>query len=303
MQGLRTLLIVAVLLCQQLLGAVPKKPANYYSNAEIAAFTEAAKDGCGKGLIIGIGGGFDSQKRFQPLADRCIAHSGKEHPNMLFVPTAHHDNPDESAEEMQWFADSGCQTDVLYVSKVSAEEAKEKIAWADIIYETGGSLQFLTEQWSEKGVMEAVSEAFDRGASLIGESSGAMCWAQRGFDDCGEPIDRPIGSFPFHSVANSYVFFDCAGIIPFCVSPHYDNFGWRMFALETVKLDIPSVAIENGAALVYENGKYEIISDSETPLRTAFLFNPARGLKNVDIRTNGVLAVLSDGESRAARVS
>ncbi|MCR5485815.1 MAG: hypothetical protein K6F09_09500, partial [Clostridiales bacterium] len=117
----------------------------------------------------------------------------------------------------------------------------------------------------------------------------------------GEPLDRAIGSFPFHGVAGGFEFFSCAGILPFCVSPHYDNFGWRMFALEAVKLDIPSIAIENGAAFVFENGRYEVISDAATPLRTAFLFDTARGLKFVDIKTNGKLAVLSDGEGRVKR--
>lgn len=301
MKGLRTVVIAIALLFGQLFGAIPRCAPIYYTRDEIVSFTEAAKDACGKGMVIAIGGGFDYEDTFQPLIDRCIAHTGKEHPNMLYIPTAHYDDPNDSLEQMIWFGNSGCQTDVLFVSRSTEQEVRDKIAWADIIYETGGDLNYLMDQWNEKGVTDAVKQAFDRGAALIGVSSGAMCWAERGWDNFGEEVERPIGTFPFYGVAGAYEFKDCTGILPFCVSPHYDNFGWRMFALEAMKLDIPSIGIENGAAVVFENGCYDIISDVKTPLRTAFLFDPARGLRLIDIRTNGKLAVLADGDGRVNR--
>ena len=290
------LLIAAVLA-----GFIPgfHLPANVvYTKDEAASYTEAAKTACGKGMVVLIGGGFDTQRDFSPLIELCIKHANREKPRMLFIPTAHYDNLEERENIVEWFAEAGCETEILLVSKSTAEEAREKIGRADIIYETGGNLRFLAENWREKGVFEAVRSAFDRGAALIGVSSGAMCWARRGWDDFGEETVRVIGSFPFIGRAGSFQFQDCADLIPFCVCPHFDNTGWRMFSYEAIRLDIPSLAIENGAAVVFENGAYSVVSDRATPLRTAYLFCPERGIALRDLKTNADLAAAIDGEFR-----
>ena len=268
----------------------------HYTQEERAVYTETAKEANGRGMLVLIGGGFDTDEHFAPLVDACVQHVNKETPHMLFIPTAHFDRLEDEEPVPARFAAAGCETDMLFVSKASPEEVREKIAWADIIYETGGNLRFLTDNWKEKGVYEAVKEAFDRGAALIGVSSGAMCWARQGWDDFGDEVVRVIGSFPFIGKAGAFEFRDCANLIPFCVCPHFDNTGWRMFSFEALKLDIPSLAIENGAAAVYENGELRVISDRATPLRTAYLFCPARGIAMLDVKTNGETAAALIGE-------
>ena len=299
MQTVTSVFTVFLLVLGHVVGILPGRALTVYSKEELAGYTAATKERCGDGMVIAFGGGFDRQKTFQPLLDRCKKHSGKDSPNVLCVPTAAWDNPDDPDERVAWFEDSGCVTDILYVSRESAEVCAEKIAWADIVYVPGGNLPNLMSNWNEKGVSGALAAAFDRGAALIGVSSGAMCWGESGRDDSAAPVKRIIGSFPFYGEAGGFEYIECTGILPFCIGPHFDNTGWRTFALDAMESDKPYVGIENGAALVFENGEYSVISDRLTPFRTAFLISKPKGLLMVDLKTNGRLAAALDGEMHA----
>ena len=278
MKAITSVFTALLLVLGHVVGIVPGRARLVYSGEELDAYTEAAKERCGDGMVVAFGGGFDKQRTFQPLIDRCKEHSGKETPKVLCVPTAAWDDPEDTEERLIWFADSGCETDTLYVSLESAEVCAEKIAWADIIYVPGGNLPNLMKHWNDKGVSEAMVAAFDRGAALIGVSSGAMCWGESGRDDSAGTVKRVIGSFPFYGEAGGFEYIDCTGILPFCIGPHFDNFGWRTFALDAMESNKPYVGIENGAALVFENGEYSVISDRLTPFRTAFLICKPKGL-------------------------
>lgn len=271
---------------------------SYYSEEEQTSFSEKAKEGGKTGMIIAIGGGFDFEETFRPLLDKCMAHVNKEEPKMLFLPTAHKDELEEKEEVVTWFENAGCQTDVLLVSKSTKEEIENKIAWADIIYETGGNLRFLTENWKEKGVYKEVKKAFDRGAALIGPSSGAMCWAEKGWDDCGEEVFRITDSFPFLGKDASYDFYDCAGLLPFCICPHFDNIAWRAYFFQAIGQDFPSLCIENGAAVVYCGGVYEVVSDEKTPKRRAYLIFRDRKIIMEDVKSHPELLTYVTGERK-----
>ena len=282
-------------------GLAPHGPERYYTAQEIAAFTEKSAEAYPAGMIVAIGGKFDSDESFRPILERCVAHVNKAAPHMLFVPTANRDEYTEDDAIIRRFASAGCETDVLLVSKASAAEVAEKFAWADIVYATGGSLKFLTENWAQKGVYEAARQAFERGAALLGSSSGAMCWADRGWDDTEPETLRVIAHNPFVGMGPGFAFYDCAGLIPFCLTPHFDSLGWRSYCYEAENAGLPSLCVENGAALVYEGGAYSVLSDVKTPTRSVFLFWPERGISFVNLRQNAALSAVADGEQRAAR--
>jgi len=124
-------------------GFIPYNSEKYYTAEEIAEFDSACKAAYPDGMIVAIGGGFDSDETFRPILERCLSHVNKGTPNMLFVPTASHDEYSENDAIITRFAAAGCNTDVLLVSKASSEEVALKFAWADIVYATGGSLKFL----------------------------------------------------------------------------------------------------------------------------------------------------------------
>ena len=271
---------------------------SYYDDEEKVRFEAAAKEGGKTGMVVAIGGGFDTEERFRPLIDKCLSHVAKTTPKMLFLPTAHRDELEENEEIVEWFKNAGCETDILLVSKASETEIQVKIAWADIIYETGGNLKFLTETWKEKGVYAEVKKAYDRGAALIGVSSGAMCWAEKGWDDCGDEVFRVIDRFPFLGKDASYDFYDCAGILPFCICPHYDNVAWKMYLFKAVRQDFPSLCIDNGAAVVCCGGEYEVVSDEKTPRRKAYLTWPARKMCSEDVKAHPEYLTYLTGERK-----
>lgn len=279
-------------------GLTPHGAELYYKPEEISAYTSASREAYPNGMIIAIGGKFDSDESFRPILERCLAHVNKEHPHMLFVPTAAHDEYSPNDAVLTRFAGAGCHTDVLLVSKADAIEVTEKFAWADIVYATGGSLKFLTGHWSEKGVYEAADRALRRGAVLLGTSSGAMCWADRGWDDTEPETFRIIAHGPFVGEGPGFVYYTCAGLLPFCITPHFDSIGWRSYYYEAVNADYPSLCIENGAALVYEGGEYSVLSDAATPTRSVFLFYPEKDIRFVNLRKDASLAAVIDGEMR-----
>ena len=282
-------------------GLIPHDPARYYTAEEIEAYTSAAKAAYPDGMIIAIGGKFDTDETFAPILARCMAHVNKENPRMLFVPTPSYDEYAEDDAIIRRFTSAGCTADVLLVSKASSAEVAEKFAAADIVYVTGGSLKFLTQNWSEKGVYAAADAALKRGAVLLGVSSGAMCWADRGWDDTEPETLRNIAHGPFVGMAPGFAFYDCAGLLPFCLTPHYDSIGWRSYTYEAEKAAFPSVCVENGAALVYDGGTYSVLSDAATPTRSVFLFHPARGIHFLNLRQDASLAAVVDGEIRSMR--
>ena len=121
-------------------GLIPHRADRFYTEEEIERFTAVSEAAYPDGMIIAIGGKFDSDDTFRPILERSLAHVNKEHPHMLFVPTASYDEYAENDGIITRFAAAGCATDVLLVSKETAQAAAEKFAWADIVYATGGSL-------------------------------------------------------------------------------------------------------------------------------------------------------------------
>lgn len=296
-KNVKVWLLTVMVMIGWLAGYPTANVSSRYTDEELAAYTQAARD-AGPGMIIAMGGGFDYEDTFRPLIDKCLSHVNRETPHMLFIPTGHFDELEETEEIVEWFANAGCRTDILLPSKTTEQEVKEKIAWADIIYETGGNLKFVADTWREKGVMDAVKAAFARGAVLMGVSTGAMCWAEKGWDNFGEPVFRVTDEFPFLGEEPKYEFCDATGLLPFCLCPHFDNVAWRIYGFEAVRQDFPSLCIENGAAVVFCDGAYEVIADVKTPRRTAYLFCPEKNIVMLDVAKNAALVSAIDGERR-----
>ena len=198
---------------------------------------------------------------------------------------------EEREEIIDAYHELGLDVDVLLVSKSTTEECAQKISAADIIYETGGNLKFLTENWAAKGVNQMMHEAFERGAVLLGVSTGAMCWADRGWDNAEEPTFRITDSFPFFGKEAAYAYYNASGILNFSLCPHYDNIAWRIYDKKARKADAPSLCIENGVAVVFRNGKYETVLDKKT--RKVYLYYPAKGIKKVDVTKDTTLLTIT----------
>lgn len=202
-----------------------------------------------KGKIVAIGGGGFEDGEMMPVFEKIVSLAEKKAPKVLSLPTAGHDCTDGEGVLEEIFKSLGCssfKTVTLTTMGLSPEEVKNEILSADIVFAGGGNLEFLMKVWNESGAAEALKEAFEKGIVLSGVSSGAMCWFEEGYDDCGEN--------------GSFMFVDCLGLLPGCNCPHFENAGWQSF-IPAVRSRLRSgIACENGAALVYADGKYEPVT-------------------------------------------
>ena len=141
---------------------------------------------------------------------------------MVFLPTASFDNHGDEETVRNYAVSHGfkeCISLYLTDETLSDEYIKETLLTADLIYADGGNLKFLLETWRKRNADKYMIEAYNNGTVLAGQSSGAMCWCRRGYDDCG-----PDGR---------YMFLDGLNLIPYILCPHFEY--WPSF-LEDIKM-------------------------------------------------------------------
>ncbi len=293
-------LLLLVCFCVLCLSACSpsKDPKDYFTDEEIAGLDKV--EYTAKGTVIAYGGGFDqNDDQRMIIVRKSIEICGKEQPKMLFMTSGHGDKIDGNENFIRHYTDAGCIVKTLQPSLESKEAMIEKIGEADIIYETGGNLNGLTQIWGKAGVFAEMRKAYERGAVLVGVSTGAMCWAEMGYDNSSEEETiRVITDFPFIGKEAEYDYYYATGILPFCICPHFDNIAYRHFGRKAKKLDVPSLAIENGAAVIYHAGKYEVMVDPTTPKRKCYLYFPEKGIKKVDVTEDASLVGYVDAYRR-----
>ena len=216
------------------------------------------------GKIVALGGGSLEEGELAPIFEYIRSLSSAEKPKMLFLPTASFDCRDGSEAFIAAFEALGCVGEALYLTdeSLTKEEIREKIVSSDIVYVDGGNLKFLMDTWNKTGATQAFREAYENGTVLSGLSSGAMCWFDCGYDDCGED--------------NEFMFIDCVGLLPYCNCPHYESDYWQPFKIavkEQNKYD--GIAVDNRVAVSFVDGEISVIK-SDTA-RTAYLLKKDNG--------------------------
>ncbi len=203
------------------------------------------------GTIAMLGGGSYDNGELLPVIKHIVSLVGKPSPKVLFVPTAGFDYiiGDEGLYEL--FRGFGAKTANLFLTDTTLTKANTEhmIMSADIIYVGGGNLKFLTETWKATGAFEIFKKAYDKGIVLSGLSSGAMCWCEEGWDDCGED--------------HSFMFLECVGLLPYCCCPHFDSDGWHNFIEAKKVTHRTGLAIENGCCVVVKDGSIYTVSGTD----------------------------------------
>lgn len=220
------------------------------------------------GTIVSVGGGFDSvHEEIWALAIHMRSLTGKEHPHFLLVPTTQYDVPNPGTLNCQYKL--GNEVDVLKVTEdwVTPDIIRRKTGWADIIWVPGGNLKFCRAAWEKTGALEAVREAFDRGAVVSGSSAGAMIWFESGFDNC--------------AVYDEKVFTPGMGLYPYAFCPHFESEGWQCFTDEVKKQPLPAFAAENGAALCVLPGGDSYVFRA-TGSEKVWFFDPKNGYEKTE---------------------
>ena len=195
------------------------------------------------GIIIGVGGGRYDDREVMPIFERIVELSGKSNPKVLFVPTAGFDDMEGDEVIFALFEELGASVSPLLLTDESLTyaEIEDKILSSDIVYAGGGNLKFLMDTWKKTGADAAFLKAYEKGVILSGYSSGSMCWFAEGYDDCGEN--------------HEFMFVDCLVIRPYCNCPHYESGYWQTFKEAVRGRSYSGLAIENGAAFIYNNGE------------------------------------------------
>ena len=203
------------------------------------------------GKIAAIGGGRYDNGEIISIVKDIRDLSDKENPKMLFIPTAGHDSIDGSNYMTDAFKANGCTVDYLFLTDkaLTKEQVREKILSADIIYVGGGDTGFMMRTWKKTGADKCLIEAYNKGIVVSGYSAGALCWFDTGYDDCGKD--------------HAYIFVKCLGILPFCVCPHAESENWQSFWEAVKARDENGLALDDGACLIFEDGKVRYVCGNE----------------------------------------
>ncbi|MBP3441292.1 MAG: Type 1 glutamine amidotransferase-like domain-containing protein [Clostridia bacterium] len=203
------------------------------------------------GKIIAVGGGRYDDGEIKNILEYIASCANKENPSVLFLPTAGFDDIEGDEHIRDIFLGCGCNFDYLFLTdkSLTTEDIRKKILSADVIYVGGGNVEFMMNTWNETGASDVLREAYEKGIIMSGYSAGAVCWFTEGYDDCGP--DR------------SFIFCDCLDILPYSACPHFEGNGWYNFKDEIRNRPLSGIGIENGAALIYEDGKFSTMHGND----------------------------------------
>ena len=230
------------------------------------------------GIILASGGSADTDEGNRMILSKLRTLSGKADPKVVILPTARFDTDEVCEENVNGFLSFGFKdVKALKVSdeNVSEQEMRDIILSSDIVYATGGNLKHLMEVWTKRNFIEILREAFDKNIVLGGSSSGAMCWFDMGYDDCGEN--------------GSLMFVPACGFLPFCNCPHFDSPFWQQFEKDINTIDMKGIATENGCNVIYNNGKYELLDAGVNTKKYAYLFDGGKKIQLTGENIDGTL--------------
>src|ERR1700682_330185 len=119
--------------------------------------------------IVAIGGGEIRTRGTAAIDREIIRLSNKEHPKILFIPTASSDSERYCRRFTEHFGKFlKCKTDVLSLidRPPSAREIERKILSTDIVYVGGGNTLQMMRVWRRLGVDRLLKAAYANGIVL-----------------------------------------------------------------------------------------------------------------------------------------
>lgn len=192
------------------------------------------------GKIVAISGG--NLQSTDNLNRYAIHLTGKDHPSVLFIPTADCDAEGYIENIEKYYGSLGCPVTslCLYTRTYTIEELEAIFAEADLIYVGGGDTHNMLLKWREHGVDKPVLQAHERGKVMTGISAGAICWFA-----CGHS-DSEYFTNPDHW---QYSFVDGLDVFHAAFCPHYNEEGRDSFdemAADNITADPQAYRLEYG---------------------------------------------------------
>jgi len=225
--------------------------------------------------IVAIGGGEIRTRGTTHIDREIIRLSNKEHPRILFIPTASSDS------ERYWRRFVGhfgqflkCKTDALFLIDAprSAREIERKIRSTDIVYVGGGNTLYMMRVWRRLGVDKLLRAAYEDGIVLAGISAGAICWFDSGHSD----------SMSFYNPRNwRYINVKGLGLVNGVHCPHYNSRTRgvprrKAFREMIRKIGGIGIALENNCAIEFIDGRFYRVFSSKGDSR-AYRVYKSRG--------------------------
>jgi aminopeptidase N len=191
--------------------------------------------------IIAIGGGGFGRNPGDGVIEQYILdQTGKEKPNICFIPTATGDNEAYKVNYYSTFSKLDCNPIHLDFFK-RTPDLEQLIPQQDAIFVGGGNTKSMLAVWKDWNLDKLLKEAYKKGVVMSGVSAGANCWFERAVVDSWEEDLRVI---------------DCMGFIKGICCPHYDEEPQRRPAVKTFLEDgiIDSCySVEGNCALHIKN--------------------------------------------------
>ena len=191
--------------------------------------------------IIAIGGGGFGRNPGDGVIEQYILdQTGKEKPNICFIPTATGDNEAYKVNYYSTFSKLDCNPIHLDFFK-RTPDLEQLIPQQDAIFVGGGNTKSMLAVWKDWNLDKLLKEAYEKGVVMSGVSAGANCWFERAVVDSWEEDLRVI---------------DCMGFIKGICCPHYDEEPQRRPAVKTFLEDgiIDSCySVEGNCALHIKN--------------------------------------------------
>jgi len=199
--------------------------------------------------IISIGGGGFGRSISSSLIEKYILSiSENDCPRICFLPTASGDNDSYIVRFYSIFTQLNCVPTHIDFFKRTID-INNHIMNQDIIFVGGGNTKSMLAVWSDWGMNNILTQAYNQGVIMSGVSAGAICWFTSGITDSW---NKDLHLLP------------CLGLLPGNCCPHYDEEASRIPYVEKILLEKTidnCVCIEGGAAIHFIDGKaYKNIS-------------------------------------------
>jgi aminopeptidase N len=158
--------------------------------------------------IIAIGGGGFGRNPGDGVIEQYILdQTGKEKPNICFIPTATGDNEAYKVNYYSTFSKLDCNPIHLDFFK-RTPDLEQLIPQQDAIFVGGGNTKSMLAVWKDWNLDKLLKDAYGKGVVMSGVSAGANCWFERAVVDSWEEDLRVI---------------DCMGFVKGNCCPHYDE--------------------------------------------------------------------------------
>jgi peptidase E len=159
--------------------------------------------------IVGLGGGGDTRDQTLQLYDYVLGLTGKDAPDVMYVPTAIAEDPDGFVMFHDTFSPrAGKLANLRTFPWPQPENLRERILEQDAICVSGGNTANMLAIWRVHGIDAMLREAWENGVVLFGASAGMICWFEAGVTDSFGPQLEGL---------------DCLGFLTGSACPHYDG--------------------------------------------------------------------------------